>query len=84
MPRFWSRARKLKAARVVSKSKDGRGGARAGAGRKPVDGEKMVRSAMYLPASLPARIKAACAVTGMSMSEFVRRAITAALEKMKL
>jgi len=30
------------------------------------------------------RIKKACAKNGQSMSEFVRRAITAALEKMKL
>ncbi len=61
-----------------------RGGKRQDAGRKPVGDEKMVRSAMYLPVSLIARIKKACSITGMSMSEFVRRAILAALEKIEL
>jgi hypothetical protein len=65
---------------MMKSEKTKRGGKRPGAGRKPVDGEKMVRSAMYLPVSLPDRIKKACAITGMSMSEFVRRAINAALE----
>lgn len=57
------------------------GGPRQGAGRPITEGEKLERITVRLPTS---RIKKACAENGQSMSEFVRRAILAALDKMKL
>lgn len=44
----------------------------------------MKRTNFYFPEQMLKRVKDACAVLGIPMSEFIRRAIEAALRKMKL
>lgn len=65
----------------MAQTKHNHGGKRLGAGRPITEGEKLEKVTIRLPLS---RVNAACAKTGQSMSEFVRRAIIAALDKMKL
>jgi len=44
----------------------------------------MIRSNVFLPESLIARLQKAKAKTGVPMAEFIRRAIEAALKKERL
>lgn len=44
----------------------------------------MKRTNFYFPEQMIKRIKQACAILGIPMSEFIRRAIEAELKEMKL
>lgn len=44
----------------------------------------MKRTNFYFPEQMLKRVKQACAILGIPMSEFIRRAIEAALREMKL
>lgn len=44
----------------------------------------MKRTNYYFPEQMLKRVKQACALLGIPMSEFIRQAVEAALKKMKL
>ena len=44
----------------------------------------MKRTNFYFPEQMIKRIKQACAILGIPMSEFIRRAVEAALKEMRL
>lgn len=59
------------------------GGHRAGAGRPPSDDPRQIKS-VRLSGEEISRINKASARSSITASEFIRRAIKAALEKLKL
>jgi predicted DNA-binding protein len=52
--------------------------------QKPTEIGKMKRTNFYFPQTMLDRLKMASETTGMPVSEFIRRAIDAALKKLKL
>lgn len=58
-----------------SKKKDGRGGKRAGAGRKPMGEEPMAEVSLRVPKSVLALLEEQAAVMGVTRAAWMRRCL---------
>ena len=61
----------------ISAKKGGRGGRRAGAGRKPISGVRRASLTISVTPELRAKVQARADEQGISISEFVNQLLTA-------